>query len=56
MVTDSYHWLKAVGLFLSNFAGFSIFNLDVRIWASLAGCPAVTLGRPVNVGVTVISN
>jgi len=39
MVADSHHWLKAVGLLPSNFAGFSIFNLDVRIWASLTGCP-----------------
>jgi len=40
MVTDSHYWLKAVGLLPSNFAEFSIINLDVRTGASLAGCPA----------------
>ena len=37
MVTDSHHWLKAVGLFLSNLSGFSIFSLEVWIRASVAG-------------------
>lgn len=39
MVTDSHHWLTAVMLLPSNFAGFSIFSLEVRICASSTGRP-----------------
>ena len=37
-MTDSHHWLNAVGLFPSNFSGFSIFSRDVCILASTVGC------------------
>jgi len=63
MVTESHYLLKAVGLFLSNFAGFSIFNLDVCIWASLAGCPtACTAAIPaptswaISPGVSIVAS
>jgi len=62
-VTDSHHWLKVVEFFPSNFAGFSIFNLEVVILASFAGCfrvhaaviPAPT-SLAVSAGVSMVAN
>jgi len=42
-------------LFLSNIAGFSIFNLEVRIHTLSAGCPracAATIPAPTNLAIT----
>jgi len=63
MVTDSHHWLKVVMLFPSNFGGFSIFNLKVRIRTSLAGRPGAcvaTIPAPTNLtissGVSIVAS
>jgi len=40
MVTDFHHWLNAIEFFPSNFSGFSILSLEVRI-ASLRGSLSV---------------
>jgi len=50
MVTNSHHWLKTVGFFLSNFAGFSIFSLEVLTCGSAghAGIRAAAIPAPTN--------
>ena len=50
MVTDSHHWLKTVGFFPSNFAGFSIFSLVVLTCSSVghAGRRAAAIPAPTN--------
>jgi len=55
MVTDSHHCLKVVILFPSNFVGFSIFNLEVRIHtssASLHGACTAAIPTPTNLAIS----